>query len=258
MNDSYAILGIKPGADKSVIQKAYRTLAKSAHPDHSGGNVGQFHQIRQAYEALTQTGRAPQPRKPQPNRALFFGLWSRITQSTPTKRPRRGKNITTRLPIQIGDLCKGGVRRLTLPNGKALDLHIPKGHDPAKALRIEALGDAGIAGGAPGDVLVSLDVKHDEHFSLQGRDMHTNTVLQLPHLRHGGPHRMTTPSGSIAFQIPALSNPGLVLRLAGKGLPANCSGPAGDLYIVLQAAPSHNFTQSVEQFARTFCMARHG
>lgn len=53
--DAYNTLGVKFGATKSEIRRAYRTLAKIHHPDH-GGNQEMFVKVKDAYETLMKEG----------------------------------------------------------------------------------------------------------------------------------------------------------------------------------------------------------
>lgn len=53
MSDYYDILGIKKGASKEEIKKAYRTLAHKYHPDRPGGNAEKFKEVSEAYQILS-------------------------------------------------------------------------------------------------------------------------------------------------------------------------------------------------------------
>jgi hypothetical protein len=49
---SYAVLGLKPGADRDAIEKAYRRLIKLHHPDRAGGDGQRAAEINRAYFEL--------------------------------------------------------------------------------------------------------------------------------------------------------------------------------------------------------------
>lgn len=51
MSDYYDILGVKKGATKAEIKKAYRAKAKQYHPD-KGGDEAKFKEINNAYDTL--------------------------------------------------------------------------------------------------------------------------------------------------------------------------------------------------------------
>lgn len=48
----YTVLGIKQGATKEEIKKAYRVMARKHHPDAPGGNHEKFQEIQEAYEQI--------------------------------------------------------------------------------------------------------------------------------------------------------------------------------------------------------------
>lgn len=52
-SDPYSILGVKQGATREDIDKAFRKKVWSAHPDHGGSNE-QFIEVMAAYESIKQ------------------------------------------------------------------------------------------------------------------------------------------------------------------------------------------------------------
>lgn len=60
MKDYYAILDVSPMSTRDEIRKQYRKLAKQYHPDTNADNAyaaARFHDIKEAYETLTQPAR---------------------------------------------------------------------------------------------------------------------------------------------------------------------------------------------------------
>ena len=55
---AHSVLGLKPGADRETIDKAYRRLIKRYHPDREGGDASRAAEINRAYLELR--GRPPQ------------------------------------------------------------------------------------------------------------------------------------------------------------------------------------------------------
>jgi len=54
--DPHAVLGVRPGATRAEIRRAYRRLAKLYHPDANGGDATfaeRFKEVQRAYEVLT-------------------------------------------------------------------------------------------------------------------------------------------------------------------------------------------------------------
>jgi DnaJ-class molecular chaperone len=67
MDDAYLVLGIKAGASKKEIKRAYRKLAKKLHPDinNSPEAAMKFNNIYQAYEFLINDGMVSAKNKQQ-------------------------------------------------------------------------------------------------------------------------------------------------------------------------------------------------
>lgn len=240
--DSYSILGLSPGATKLQIRQAYRALAKSWHPDQLDGDATRFHQLRRAYdrlmEGIEKTNQAVPIRQ--------FNFLSRFTRkSKPQAAP--APRQTLQLHIALEDLIKGVRRQVTLPDGQAVELQIPKGHSPNCKLPLARSGSSGAS-----QFDVQLRIKPDQEFQLRGRDLHTELYLGLWAMRVGETVNLKTPVGTLAISIPVLSGPGRTLRLLGKGLPACGSAAAGDLYISLQVKAKSDFARRVDQFAETF------
>jgi len=60
MKDFYAILGVSPMSTREEIRRQYLRLAKQYHPDTTAGDAyasAKFHDIKEAYETLTQPAR---------------------------------------------------------------------------------------------------------------------------------------------------------------------------------------------------------
>jgi DnaJ-class molecular chaperone len=50
--DYYKILGIKKGATRDQVRRAYRVLSKNHHPDVNGGDSDEFLKIKKAHDVL--------------------------------------------------------------------------------------------------------------------------------------------------------------------------------------------------------------
>lgn len=62
MPTAHEILGLAPDASADAIRRAYRKLARAAHPDVTGGSAARMVEINLAYESL-KSG-VPTPRRP--------------------------------------------------------------------------------------------------------------------------------------------------------------------------------------------------
>lgn len=142
-------------------------------------------------------------------------------------RPK-GQDRRHELLVDFLDAAKGARRRLTLPDGRSLDVTIPEGVKDGQTLRLKGQGDPGFPGGPAGDLLIDVKVAPHPHFRRQGDDLHLDLPVTLGEAIHGG--KVTAPilGGAVTLTIPAGSNTGTVLRLKGKGI------KGGDLYVTLK------------------------
>jgi hypothetical protein len=60
MRDPWSVLGLAPGSSWDEVRAAYRRLAKSLHPDVSGGDTTRMAEINRAVDELA-SSRAPVP-----------------------------------------------------------------------------------------------------------------------------------------------------------------------------------------------------
>ena len=68
----------------------------------------------------------------------------------------RGRDIRFTLDIDFLDSINGAKRRISLAEGRTLDVAIPAGVETGQVLRLKNQGGAGVQGGPAGDALVEL------------------------------------------------------------------------------------------------------
>jgi len=145
--------------------------------------------------------------------------------------PVRGSDLKIRIDIDLLDTIVGNTRRVVLSDGRTLDVNIPKGSKDGQTLRLKGQGSPAPGGrGAPGDVLVDLNLKPHPIFRLDGSDLHMDLYVSLPDAILGGKAQASTPDGPVSVSIAKGSNSGAVLRLKGKGAYDAKDGSRGDLF----------------------------
>ncbi len=133
------------------------------------------------------------------------------------------------------DAVNGATSRLTLPDGRTLDVKIPVGTSDGQVLRLRGQGSAGLGKGvASGDALVEIHVKPHRYFERDGQTIRLELPVNLPEAVLGGPVEVPTPGGPVRMQIPPGSDSGTTLRLRGRGVPIHGGQIAGDLYATLR------------------------
>jgi len=102
---------------------------------------------------------------------------------------------------------------------KTLRINIPAGVDTGTRLRVANEGNAGQRGGPPGDLYVFLTVQNHPQLRRDGLQIHSEVTLSYLQAILGDTIEVDTVDGSEHLEIPAGTQPGVVLTLAGKGVP---------------------------------------
>ncbi len=145
----------------------------------------------------------------------------------------RGRDHRHRLTVDFLDAVNGAKRRITLPDGRSLDVAIPAGIEDGHVLRLKGQGEG--AGGArpAGDLLLEIQVRPHKLFRRTGRDIRLDVPVTPGEAIAGAKITVPTPSGAVTVTVPPGSNSGKVLRLKGRGVVATRDQAAGDLYVTL-------------------------
>jgi DnaJ-class molecular chaperone len=96
-------------------------------------------------------------------------------------------------------------------------------------------GNPGANGGPAGDLFLIVHIKPDPAFRREGSDLYTEVSVPVTTLVLGGEVDVPTLSGRVTMSVPAASQNGRTLRLAGQGMPALKGGERGNLYVKLNA-----------------------
>jgi DnaJ-class molecular chaperone len=161
----------------------------------------------------------------------------------------RGRDIRFTLDIDFLDAVNGAKRRISLAEGRTLDVAIPAGVESGQVLRLKNQGGPGVQGGPAGDALVELNVRPHAFFRREGQDVHMDLNISLPEAVEGARIQVPTPGGPVALTIPAGANTGKTLRLKGKGVAAQ-----GDqlvhLRVVLPETPDEDLKKFVKKWSK--------
>ena len=146
----------------------------------------------------------------------------------------RGRDEHYALTTGFLDAVNGATRRLTLPDGRTLDVKIPPGCTDGQVLRLRGQGSGGWNGGPDGDALIEIHVTPHRYFERDGQDIRLELPVTLTEAVLGGPVEVPTPGGPVRMRVPPHSDSGTELRLRGRGVPAPGGQAAGDLYATLR------------------------
>ncbi len=117
---------------------------------------------------------------------------------------------------------------------KVMTITIPAGVDNGKRIQIPRMGDAGVNGGQPGNLIIVLHVREDKYFERSGNDLYCAVPISLSQALLGGEITIHSLDGrAITFKVPAGTEHGKLLRVKDEGVPYSNSSRKGDLYIKL-------------------------
>ena len=166
-------------------------------------------------------------------------------------RPSHGQDEHYALSTDFLDAVNGATRRLTLPDGRTLDVKIPPGTTDGQVLRLRGLGGPGRNGGPAGDAMIAVHVAEHRHFHRDGQDIRLSLPVTLSEAVIGGNVEVPTPGGPVSMRVPPHADSGTELRLRGRGVPAHDGLAAGNLYAklnVVLGAPD----EALEEFLRNW------
>jgi DnaJ-class molecular chaperone len=256
--DPYETLGVQKTDSEAAIRSAYRKLAKRHHPDVNPGKpeaADRFKEISAAYGILSdQDKRARYDRgeidaagNEVPQHRPFYreygdaagrekyraqagfgeedlesifaqAFGGRAAGGGGRRFSMRGQDAHYQLTIDFLDAVNGTTRRVTLPDGRTLDVRIPAGVHDGQIIRLKGQGMPGIGDGAPGDAMVEITVAPHPQFRREGDDIIVELPVSLREAVLGATLEVPTIKGPVHLTIPANSGTGTRLRLRGRGI----------------------------------------
>ena len=136
--------------------------------------------------------------------------------------------------------CSGQGRRVS---ERTLEVDVPAGISDGQRVRLPGRGHAGERGGPPGDLYVLVHVLPDDRFLRDGSDLISVIDVPAPAAALGTVVSVPTLDGEEEIEVPAGTQPGTVVELRGRGMPALRSGRAGNQRVVLNVVIPRNLTE---------------
>lgn len=284
-NDYYQILGVSKSASAQEIKTAYRKLALQYHPDRNKGDKkaeDKFKEVTKAYEVLGDE----QKRKtydqfgaaafdPSAGSGPFgqggpfgggsSGQYGPFTYTYSTggdgggfdfggfsdpfdifeqffggaspfgraqRRPAYG------ISIDFMEAVKGVTKKVTI-DGKQESIKIPAGVDNGSRIRFEKY-----------DIVV--EVSPHPRFQRQGYDIVTDEEIPFTKAILGTELPVETIDGKVMVRIPAGTQPGITMRLKGKGVTHIRSTTRGDQYVRIKVVLPKNVSKHQKELLEEF------
>lgn len=153
------------------------------------------------------------------------------------RRPRKGKNLYYELHVDFIDAVKAAERTVDVESGK-LAIKIPRGARNGTELRFAGKGMPGPGNAPAGDLYISLRVKTPKEFRRVGDNLATAVEIDFVQAALGDtidvpivdPEKRTG-VGKAKLKIPVGTQPGIQIRVRGKGMPRLRGSGKGDVIV---------------------------
>jgi DnaJ-class molecular chaperone len=279
----YDILGVAKSADEAALKAAFRKLAKKHHPDLNPGNKEaeeKFKDINAANDLLMDKEKraafdrgeidmegqpqyqqryyrdfaeGPQGERyhfnegqfsPEDIQDIFGSFFSGGVGGRRAGFKQQPTDAYYAIEIDFMESVLGGKKRVTMPDGKVLDINIPAGIEDGQKLRLRGKGDQGSATSAPGDAYVEVHIRPHPVFKRKGHDIHIEAPIGIHESALGAKIQVPTIHGPVETAIPKGASTGTTLRLKGKGI------KSGDQYIKLKLVMPEKIDGELEEFMK--------
>ncbi len=144
---------------------------------------------------------------------------------------QKGSDVAYRLAVSFEDAAALRPQRVSLGNGKTIELKLPAGVETGTQRRLGGQGEPGPAG--PGDAIVTIEVQPHRFFTREGDDVRLDLPVRLDEAVLGGKVKVPTVDGAVMVTVPKGSTSGRVLRLGGKGFHRAVGSGRGDQLVTL-------------------------
>jgi len=145
--------------------------------------------------------------------------------------PARGPDLEAEVTVDFAGAITGTTVSFQRDNGAPVTVRIPPGADDGDRVRVAGQGAPGVAGGPPGDLVITVRVRPHSHFERDGLDLHLDLPVSAGEAFHGAKVPVPTPGGDVTLKIPAHAQSGQAVRLKGRGV--RRKDEVGDLFVRL-------------------------
>jgi len=144
--------------------------------------------------------------------------------------PPKGANVAYRLNVEFSAAATLQKQRITLEDGKTIDLSLPEGVEEGTQMRLGGKGRAGPGGN--GDAIVTIHINRHPFFERDGDNIRLELPISLKEAVEGAKIKVPTVDGPVMLSIPTGSDSGKTLRLKDKGFHSK-SGTRGNQLVTL-------------------------
>ncbi len=149
--------------------------------------------------------------------------------------------------------CKAcsGAGRMT--RERTLEVQIPAGVEDGTRIRLAGEGEAGLRGGAQGDLYIFLSIVPHPIFQREGADLYCRVPIAMTTASLGGEFEVPTiDGGRTRVKIPEGTQSSKRFRLPSKGMPVLRSKARGDMYVQVTVETPQKLTKRQKDLLKEF------
>jgi molecular chaperone DnaJ len=153
----------------------------------------------------------------------------------------------------IEDPCPSCAGSGRVTRERMLSVNIPQGVEDGTRIRLAGEGEAGMRGGAAGDLYIFLSLVSHPIFQRDGADLHCRVPVSMVTAALGGEFEVPAIDASRSkVKVPAGTQSGRRFRLQGKGMPVLRSKQSGDMYVQVVVETPQNLTKRQRELLQEF------
>jgi molecular chaperone DnaJ len=153
----------------------------------------------------------------------------------------------------ISEPCKNCRGEGRVKETTRIKLRIPSGINEGSRLRSSNNGDAGVRGGASGDLYVVIHIKEHAIFERDDEDLYCEVPVSFGQATLGGELVVPTLEGKATVKVPGGTQSGTTFRLRGKGIQDLGTGRKGDLHVTVQVEVPTKLSSDQKEKLKEFC-----
>ncbi len=135
---------------------------------------------------------------------------------------------------------------------KTQQINIPAGIDDGQVLNVRGLGDAGINGGATGDLRLEVSVRPHPIFEREGYNVYCEIPITYAQAALGAEISVPTLDGKVKFKIHEGTQPNDEFKLGGKGIARLNGSGRGDQYVKVVIEVPRNLSSEQKELLKQF------
>ncbi|WP_163551731.1 molecular chaperone DnaJ [Candidatus Frankia alpina] len=139
---------------------------------------------------------------------------------------------------------------------RTLTVKIPSGVEDGMRIRLSGEGEVGPSGGPPGDLYVEVSERQHQVFTREGDDLHCELPLPMTSAALGTSATLETLDGTETIAVKPGTQPGEVIKLAGRGVPHLRAAGRGHLHIHINVETPTKLDAEQERLLRELAKIR--